>query len=91
MYRTPPKRCRPAPLASRASTRKTRPAKSAPLAERGLLADADAAPWDWLDVQSARIPRIVTATQEQFVPQMVNLELVGERQYLRKWAAISGR
>lgn len=32
--------------------------------------------WRWLEVHSAQ-PRIVAATQEQFVPQMVNLELVG--------------
>ncbi len=32
--------------------------------------------WRWLEVQSA-VPRIVAATAEQFVPQMVNLELVG--------------
>ncbi|OYY48654.1 MAG: hypothetical protein B7Y48_09105 [Methylophilales bacterium 28-44-11] len=31
--------------------------------------------WDWLDVQSG-IPEIVPATQEQFVPQMVNLDLL---------------
>ncbi len=31
--------------------------------------------WAWLEVQSA-VPRIVAATVEQFVPQMVNLELV---------------
>jgi folate-binding protein YgfZ len=32
--------------------------------------------WQWLEVQSA-LPRIVAATVEQFVPQMVNLEVVG--------------
>jgi folate-binding protein YgfZ len=32
--------------------------------------------WRWLEVMSA-VPRIVGATVEQFVPQMVNLELVG--------------
>ena len=32
--------------------------------------------WDWLRL-SAGIPMIVAATQEQFVPQMVNLELIG--------------
>lgn len=32
--------------------------------------------WAWLEVQSG-IARIVAATAEQFVPQMVNLELVG--------------
>ncbi len=31
--------------------------------------------WDWLEVQSG-IPEIVPATQEQFVPQMVNLDLL---------------
>lgn len=32
--------------------------------------------WDWLRL-NAGIPMIVAATQEQFVPQMVNLELIG--------------
>jgi hypothetical protein len=32
--------------------------------------------WRWLEVQSG-VARIVAATSEQFVPQMVNLELVG--------------
>jgi len=32
--------------------------------------------WDWLEVQSG-VPRIVAGTAEAFVPQMVNLELVG--------------
>jgi len=36
--------------------------------------DADA--WRWLEVMSG-VARIVAATTEQFVPQMVNLELVG--------------
>jgi tRNA-modifying protein YgfZ len=36
----------------------------------------DAAAWSWLEVGSG-VPRIVAATVEQFVPQMVNLELVG--------------
>jgi folate-binding protein YgfZ len=31
--------------------------------------------WDWLEVQSG-IPEIVPSTQEQFVPQMVNLDLL---------------
>lgn len=31
--------------------------------------------WDWLEV-NAGIPEIVPATQEQFVPQMVNLDLL---------------
>jgi len=34
------------------------------------------AAWQWLEVHSA-VPRIVAATSEQFVPQMVNLEVVG--------------
>lgn len=36
----------------------------------------DASAWNWLEVHSG-VPRIVSATAEQFVPQMVNLELVG--------------
>lgn len=32
--------------------------------------------WDWLRL-NAGIPMIVSATQEQFVPQMVNLEAIG--------------
>lgn len=31
--------------------------------------------WDWLEI-NAGIPEIVAATQEQFVPQMVNLDLL---------------
>jgi tRNA-modifying protein YgfZ len=31
--------------------------------------------WDWLDIQ-AGIPEITTATQEQLVPQMLNLDLL---------------
>ncbi len=37
---------------------------------------ASAAVWNWLEVQSG-VPRIVASTVEAFVPQMVNLELVG--------------
>jgi tRNA-modifying protein YgfZ len=40
------------------------------------LPPLDAETWRWLEVQSG-VPRIVAATVEQFVPQMVNLELVG--------------
>lgn len=40
------------------------------------LQDATPALWDWLEVQSG-LPRIVAATQEQFVPQMINFELLG--------------
>ena len=32
--------------------------------------------WDWLDIR-AGIPTITPATQEAFVPQMVNLDLIG--------------
>ncbi|CAG9171530.1 folate-binding protein YgfZ [Cupriavidus respiraculi] len=32
--------------------------------------------WDWLEIQ-AGLPRITVPTQEQFVPQMINLELIG--------------
>ena len=32
--------------------------------------------WRWLDIQ-AGVPQILDATREQFVPQMVNFELVG--------------
>lgn len=34
------------------------------------------AAWDWLDIR-AGWPRVTAATQEQFVPQMANLELIG--------------
>ena len=40
------------------------------------LAPADAAAWDWLDIR-AGIPFITAPTQEQFVPQMANLDLIG--------------
>ena len=39
-------------------------------------ATASADVWNWLEVQSG-VPRIVAGTVEAFVPQMVNLELVG--------------
>lgn len=42
----------------------------------GTLPPLDEEAWRWLEVRSA-VPRIVAATVEQFVPQMVNLELVG--------------
>ena len=47
-------------------------AGAAPPALPAMSADA----WRWLEVQSG-VPRIVAASVEQFVPQMVNLELVG--------------
>ncbi|MDP2154275.1 MAG: folate-binding protein YgfZ [Methylotenera sp.] len=37
---------------------------------------ADAAHWEWLEIQ-AGIPDVVLATQEEFVPQMLNLDLIG--------------
>lgn len=40
------------------------------------LPSLPAASWDWLEVRSA-VPRVVAATADHFVPQMVNLELVG--------------
>jgi folate-binding protein YgfZ len=46
---------------------------------RALAARAQpggAAVWDWTEIR-AGIPVVTAATQEQFVPQMVNLELVG--------------
>ncbi len=49
----------------------------APLeAELPAVAPLSADGWRWLEVRSA-VPRIVAATVEQFVPQMVNFELVG--------------
>ena len=42
----------------------------------GALAPASTTQWRWLEVLSG-IPRIVAGAVEQFVPQMVNLELVG--------------
>jgi hypothetical protein len=37
---------------------------------------ADPEQWEWLDIR-AGIPTILPATQEAFVPQMVNLDLIG--------------
>lgn len=48
-------------------------AVDAPAPALPALAAAD---WQWLEVRSA-VVRVVAATVEQFVPQMVNLELVG--------------
>lgn len=36
----------------------------------------DSSYWQWLDIQ-AGIPTISTKTQEQFIPQMVNMDLIG--------------
>ncbi len=43
---------------------------------RQLATPVGAPVWDWLRL-NAGIPMIVAATQEQFVPQMVNLEVIG--------------
>ena len=40
------------------------------------LPELPCAEWDWLEVRSG-VARVVAATVEQFVPQMVNLELTG--------------
>lgn len=40
------------------------------------LPQGSSATWRWLDIR-AGLPWIVTATQEKFVPQMVNLEALG--------------
>ncbi len=40
------------------------------------LPPADASRWRWLDIR-AGLPMIVETTREQFVPQMVNFDLVG--------------
>jgi hypothetical protein len=37
---------------------------------------ADPDHWDWLDIR-AGVPLVLPATQEAFVPQMVNLDLIG--------------
>ena len=39
-------------------------------------AKADPDYWDWLDIR-AGVPVVLPATQEAFVPQMVNLDLIG--------------
>jgi len=51
------------------------PAADAPGVLRGLEL-ADAALWRWLDIR-AGLPLVTAATQDQFVPQMANLELLG--------------
>ncbi len=49
---------------------------AAPAAEAPPLPALDAAAWAWLEVLSG-VPRVTAATAEQFVPQMLNLELLG--------------
>jgi tRNA-modifying protein YgfZ len=51
-------------------------ARALHVGEAAALPALDAAAWSWLEVSSG-VPRITAATVEQFVPQMVNLELVG--------------
>jgi folate-binding protein YgfZ len=51
----------------------------APAVWQNLVANARAVGsicWDWLNIRSG-IPVVLPATQEQFVPQMTNLELIG--------------
>ena len=45
------------------------------LSQSQHLVPANKADWDWREIQ-AGIPEIVAATQEAFVPQMVNLDLL---------------
>ena len=71
-------------LANRPGTLRLPDAEGQPRFLLAATVDAPAAPlpaispeaWSWLEVSSG-VPRIVAATVEQFVPQMVNLELVG--------------
>jgi hypothetical protein len=51
------------------------PAATVPEALRGLQL-ADAAVWRWLDIRNG-LPLVTAATQDQFVPQMANLEHIG--------------
>ncbi len=44
--------------------------------ERRCCASGGGACWDWLKIR-AGIPAITLSTQEQFIPQMVNLEAIG--------------
>jgi len=44
------------------------------LAKTATPAGLDA--WDWLEIQSG-VPMVTAATQEEFVPQMVNFDLIG--------------
>ncbi|WP_420813316.1 YgfZ/GcvT domain-containing protein [Pararobbsia silviterrae] len=42
----------------------------------GAVAQVPAAIWDWLDIHAGE-PRITAPTLEQFVPQMINFEVLG--------------
>jgi tRNA-modifying protein YgfZ len=55
------------------------PKDKAPILMESLAGEAQLAEpeyWDWLDIR-AGIPTITAATQEEFVPQMANLDLIG--------------
>ena len=55
------------------------PKHKAPIIMESLAGEADMAEpeyWDWLDIR-AGVPVITPATQEQFVPQMANLDVIG--------------
>lgn len=56
------------------ATREQYDAFSAPLTS--AVAHVPAAVWDWLDIHAGE-PRITAATIEQFVPQMINFEVLG--------------
>ena len=56
------------------TARNKAPAVLAALASGAEKADPDR--WDWLDIR-AGVPVVLPATQEAFVPQMVNLDLIG--------------
>ncbi|HZF79373.1 MAG TPA: folate-binding protein [Rubrivivax sp.] len=60
-----------ATVAGQAVTRGLRAGTSPP-----AMPELHAETWRWLEAASG-VPRIVAATVEQFVPQMINLELVG--------------
>ena len=51
-------------------------APSVLLGHESDLAPADAGVWRWLDIRSG-LPLVTAATQDQFIPQMANLELIG--------------
>ena len=55
------------------------PREKAQVILRALASEAEKVEpgyWDWLDIR-AGVPKILPATQEAFVPQMVNLDLIG--------------
>ncbi len=53
-----------------------------PRAQSAATGTADAGAWERLDI-AAGIPVITPATQEEFVPQMVNLDLIGGLSYTK--------